>query len=352
MGINRVEIKDFLVFKGEFALNFCPGVNVIIGGNATGKTTLLKVLRLAYDKSIRVINEFTYEALGYDVDVEDDTYYAQTVRISKFFPNSRFNENHLMIEDSEDGSSTRITEVLNIKNPNWELDDYWRLIETKGDKQINEFVYIPVNDMLTHSEGLLALYNLRRLPFDKTHFDILSMASIPETHDATCNAKKVLSVIEEIIGGTVIIENDIFYILQKDNTKTPFSLVASGYKKFGLLWKLLRNGLLEPGSILFWDEPENSLNPELVPVLVDILLELSRSGVQIFIATHSEFFASCFNVYKRNEDKVMFASLFKEDNKIKVDFNERFDLLIPNSLIAEPVKLYEKEIEKGLGGIG
>jgi ABC-type multidrug transport system ATPase subunit len=30
------------VFKGEFAADFCTGVNVFIGGNGTGKTTLLK----------------------------------------------------------------------------------------------------------------------------------------------------------------------------------------------------------------------------------------------------------------------------------------------------------------------
>jgi hypothetical protein len=42
MAINRVEIQDFLVFKGKFVVDFCPGVNVLIGGNATGKTTLMK----------------------------------------------------------------------------------------------------------------------------------------------------------------------------------------------------------------------------------------------------------------------------------------------------------------------
>jgi AAA15 family ATPase/GTPase len=44
MAIDRVEIKDFLAFRGEFAADFCRGVNVIIGGNATGKTTLIKAL--------------------------------------------------------------------------------------------------------------------------------------------------------------------------------------------------------------------------------------------------------------------------------------------------------------------
>jgi len=44
MAINRVEIKDFLLFKGEFATDFGTGVNVLIGGNGTGKTTLMKVM--------------------------------------------------------------------------------------------------------------------------------------------------------------------------------------------------------------------------------------------------------------------------------------------------------------------
>jgi len=36
MAINRVEIKDFLVFKDDFVADFCPGVNVLIVGNGTG----------------------------------------------------------------------------------------------------------------------------------------------------------------------------------------------------------------------------------------------------------------------------------------------------------------------------
>ena len=44
MAINRIELNDFLVFQGDFAADFCSGVNVLIGGNATGKTTLLKTM--------------------------------------------------------------------------------------------------------------------------------------------------------------------------------------------------------------------------------------------------------------------------------------------------------------------
>jgi predicted ATPase len=101
---------------------------------------------------------------------------------------------------------------------------------------------------------------------------------------------------------------------------------------------------------LFWDEPENSLNPELIPVLVDILLELTRNGIQLFLATHSEILASYFSVNRQKGDSVMFYSLYKDESGIiKADRSDRFDLLDPNYLTAEPVKLYEKELEKGLG---
>ena len=44
MAIINVEIEDFLLFKSKFAVDFCFGVNVLIGGNGTGKTTLMKAM--------------------------------------------------------------------------------------------------------------------------------------------------------------------------------------------------------------------------------------------------------------------------------------------------------------------
>jgi len=204
--------------------------------------------------------------------------------------------------------------------------------------------------MLSHSKGFLALCNELKMPFDQTQIDILAKAQFPETHEVKQNAGKALDIIKTIIGGEVSYEEDTFFILKNSGEKVPFSLEASGYKKFSLLWKLLRNGLLERGSILLWDEPENSISPELITILADILLELSRNGVQVFIATHSEMLASYVAVNRIKGDIVMFTSLYKDGESIKANTGDRFDLLFPNNLTAETVNLYEKEIEKGLGG--
>ena len=149
--------------------------------------------------------------------------------------------------------------------------------------------------------------------------------------------------------------------------KLEFSFEAEGLRKFALLWKLIRNGLLEKDSVLIWDEPESNLNPELIPVLVDVLLELQRSGVQIFIATHSYNLAKYFEVKREKDDNVIFHSLYYEkSNKdfpnkyiskefnfvtsgIKIKSDNYFGKLNNNAILDADSKLLDEVIEKNLG---
>jgi predicted ATPase len=85
-----------------------------------------------------------------------------------------------------------------------------------------------------------------------------------------------------------------------------------------------------------------------MPDLVEILFELQRNGVQIFIATHSEILASYFDVLRKKNNEVMFYSLYRDGEQIKSDKSEKFGFLKPNKLTAEQVKLYECEVERGL----
>jgi AAA15 family ATPase/GTPase len=263
MAIDRVEIKDFLVFKGEFALDFCPGVNVIIGGNGTGKTTLLRKL------------------------------YSENANC----------------------------------------------------------VFIPEKDILEHSKGLLTFIEKKQNGFGQIYRDVLINAMDSPTIEVSDTQRAILEKIYRIIDGEVRYDDGEgnFYTLKSNGDRVFFSNEASGYKKFGLLGLLVTSGQLEKGAVLLWDEPENSLNPGLMPVLVDILLELQRGGVQIFVATHSEILASYFAVNRQEGDSVMFHSLYKDGEHIKVNSNDRFDLLEPNKLTEESVKLYEKELDRGLG---
>ena len=216
------------------------------------------------------------------------------------------------------------------------------------DMKVNA-VFIPATEMLSHSRGFLALYRERSLPYDITEINIISKAELGPTREITPNASKVIEKITAIIGGQVEFDGQDFFIMNPNKKgKIIFPFEASGFRKLGLLYRLLRNGLLENGTVLFWDEPENSLNPEHYTVLIDILLELSRNGVQIFLATHNEVFASYVAVNRKMKDQIKFHSFYKNGNGIAVNTSDRFDLLEPNSLNDAVAKLYEKEVITGL----
>ncbi|MDR0764601.1 MAG: AAA family ATPase [Synergistaceae bacterium] len=336
MAINRVEIKDFLVFKGEFAVDFCSGVNVIIGGNGTGKTTLLKVLYAACEFS-RMWKQQTSEWKKSILD-----YFSKNNSGLNLALDSKDNA-PFFIKIFYNNNATTITfeykdDKLPIKNENVNL---WNL-DMKS-------IFIPTTEMLSHSKGFLALNEKYKIPFDATQIDIVVNAELPEARELPPVYTEILEKINHIIHGKVVFEDDTFFIQKDNGKKIEFSFEAEGFRKFGVLEKLIRNGLLEKDSILFWDEPECNINPELMSYLVDILLDLQMNGVQIFVATHSEIFASYFPVCKQKENSVMFHSLYKDGEYIKVNSNDRFDLLEPNKLTEEPVKLYEKELDGVFG---
>jgi AAA15 family ATPase/GTPase len=322
MAINRIEIKDFLVFKGEFTADFCPGVNVIIGGNGTGKTTLLKVMYAA--------SKFSF--LG----VDENKSHIKTLN-HYFDANERIKctGGKIKVVAGNNFVAFDIKSETSIKT---DLSTQFRL----------SAVFIPATEMLSHSKSFLALYNERNIPFDQTQIDIIAKAELGETHKESPQYVSLMKIISNVIDGEVVYENDTFYTQKKSGVKVPFSYEASGFQKFGLLWKLLRNGLLEKGIVLFWDEPEASINSELMSVLVDILLELQRNGVQIFVATHSEILARNFAAARKDNNEVMFCALYKDGEQVKLETNDRFDLLERNKLTDARVNVYHKELEKGL----
>ena len=130
----------------------------------------------------------------------------------------------------------------------------------------------------------------------------------------------------------------------------PFSLEASGYRKLGMLAALIRNEQIKSGTVLLWDEPENSLNPELVPVLIDILLELSANGVQIFVATHDYIIARYLDVRKNKDIPVLFHILSKKDNgQILCRSSQEYTELPDNSLEKANENLFEAVVSNAMG---
>ena len=187
-------------------------------------------------------------------------------------------------------------------------------IVSEGWKGLNiQSVFIPTTEMLSHSKGFLAMNQKYNMPFDETQIDIIVNASLPETKKVSQSCEIILKEISDVINGKVVQEDDTFYIVKNDGRKIDFSLEAEGMRKLGLLWKLIRNGLLEKNSVLLWDEPEANLNPELYPLVANILLALQKNGVQIFLATHSYNFAKYLEIRRTEKEQVLIHNLYRND---------------------------------------
>lgn len=291
MGITFIQIKNFTVFKDMYA-EFSKGVNVIIGENGTGKTHLIKLL-------------FSY-----------------------------INNKEIILQD-----------VFCNKGDEFQFnnsDDSIRSISI--DKIEMNCIYIPVADMLAHSKGFTSMYQEYNMPFDVTYNNILVKAQLPNKRKD--KYESLLNKLSGVFNGDVVYENDAFYIKKNSGEKINANMEADGFKKFAILYQLIKNGSLSENTALFWDEPESNINPKNIPVLIEILLELQRNGVQIFVTTHDYIFAKYFEVIRTENDLIMFHSLYKTENGVQCESKPFFKELENNPIMDTFIQLYKDEIGK------
>jgi predicted ATP-dependent endonuclease of OLD family len=316
------------------------GINVFIGENGTGKTHLLKLLYSACQAAL-----VRKTAIGFDVKI------ARTFRPDEL-------SLHRIVRREGKGNKTASIKVysgeqclslaFDAKNT--------KIIEIEGRAVWSEqfsgvtSTFIPAKEILSHAKNLIQAIEKGNVDFDDTYKDIIAAASVNITEaETTDEVNCLLDKLRRIINGTVIVDNDEFYLLHENQLKMEFQLVAEGLRKIALLWQLIRNGVFKKGSVLFWDEPEANINPVQIPVIVDILLELQRNNVQIFIATHNYFFAKYLNVLRQQDDDVLFHAIHRQNGgkgKTQYCFDRSFDLLEHNSILAQSIELYKEEVKK------
>ncbi len=122
--------------------------------------------------------------------------------------------------------------------------------------------------------------------------------------------------------------------------------------KLGLLWLLIQNGTIANGSVLFWDEPETNLNPKLFGPVIEILLELQRMGVQIFLATYDYVILKEIDLRMTKNDNILFHSLYKDESTGEIMCHSVSDYLAihPNVILEAFTNLYDRTIKQVLKG--
>lgn len=347
MGIKKINIENFTVFD-NIEIEFSQGINVIIGENGIGKTHLLKIMyaliNIEDDNVVATVSKY------FQSDNQNDGYFENITKRNKDIV-LRIESDLYNLKDKEDFNRNKYSYILNPiqeeKSLEISTDDNTRHRFRYSTKK-ESCIYIPAKDMLTHSEGFGSLYDERYVAFDKSYKDIVSKSLLANLKTIPKIGENILPKIEKIIGGKVVVENEIFYIV-KDKQKIKFSTEAEGIKKIATLWKLIINGSITKNSVLFWDEPESNINPVLIKSIAEILIELSRNGVQIFVATHDYIFAKYIEVLMQDDDKVLFHSLYQNNDIVNCESNKNFRDLKQNLIISSFNALLDDVYDLNLG---
>lgn len=210
-------------------------------------------------------------------------------------------------------------------------------------------VLIPASDMMAHTKRFLATYDRYQIDFDQTYHDIVSALLSPPLRDQS-QVTDALKPFAEVLGGEVEEEGERFY-LRTAHGRQPMPLVAEGLRKIATLYTLIKNGYLQPGDTLFWDEPETNLNPTLMDEVVSALFGLARSGVQVFLTTHSYFILKELDLQANRQDALRFFSLYTTDDAdgTQVETTDYFPELKHNAIMEQFEYVYDRDVTRATG---
>jgi predicted ATP-binding protein involved in virulence len=339
--INHIKLANFTAFS-KLDQELSPGINVIIGANGAGKTHLLKALYAATAITSGEDKEkgFARKLLGVFNPYQGRM--TRLIRRQQGLPAAEITVTR------DDGAKLKAV----IDNQKADVNDVRVTGETKWRGAGLESAYIPVKEMLAHAPGFLATASKREIAFEEVYIDIIKKAFLPVLKGPIAlSRQRLLATLQKAIEGKVVAKGEFFF-LRNSQGELEFTLLAEGMRKLALIWLLIQNGTLLSGSVLFWDEPEANLNPSLMGQVVEIILELQRLGVQVFLTTHNYVVLKEFDLRKAKGDAVRYISLYRDQDKAVIaNSSDNYSDIDPNAIAGTFSELYDRELVRNLGGL-
>jgi predicted ATPase len=384
--IAGIGIENFTAF-GNLDIPLSPRINVIIGSNGTGKTHLLKAI---YALAIA-----SQPASAVEVSEKDANAQLTNKLLRVFSPGER-RIGALRARGASEGArlcltggdDTRVAISFNSNSRDVQVEK-----DARSEAQSRP-VFIPTKEVLSLVRAMQDATHDRatvEMIFDDTYIDLAELLANPGIEDeaATLSADPRLSnIVRELValvGGRYRWANeggfqfepggyeervdpdrsrakaaqmyqDSTVLRFKSKSGEPLSsgMTAEGYRKIGVLHRLLCNGSINPGStgILLWDEPEANLNPALMKEVVQVLLELSRNGQQIILATHDYVLLKWFDLLidSGKEDHIRFHALCRdaETDRLTVETSENYSLISKTAISDTFAELFDEDLARAL----
>ncbi|MDR0681795.1 MAG: AAA family ATPase [Dysgonamonadaceae bacterium] len=333
MNISKVHIENFKIFKGSFDLTLNKGVNILVGNNEAGKSTIIEAIHLALtglyngrylknELNQYIFNNQVVEEYIRSLEVTNETKQLPQILIELYFDGEN------LAEFEGDGNSQKIKstgitlkiafdekyqseyeELVKIKGVKTLPIEYYNvlwssfardenittksipiksaLIDSASNKQNGSDVYISriVKDFL-ESEEIVKISQAHRQMKDTfmEHEAILAINKKIKNASKISNKKVELSV---ELSSKNAWENSLITCVEE----IPFHNIGKGEQCIIKTKLALGHKKAKEANIILFEEPENHLShTKLNQLIKDITRD--NSDKQILISTHNSFVAN------------------------------------------------------------
>ena len=345
--IKRFQISNCMGLP-DYTYNNPGNVNVIIGQNDTGKTSLLKLLY----STVRAWEEYSNRK-----ELSPKAFRGVlSEKLNTVFRPGAKGLGALVTSGSPDKLKCDIT----VKQANGDerlyfsfgkdavtyVGDHMEPASGIIDNEINS-IFIPAKEVLSIWNVILASKNEFVSGFDDTYSDLVNAIL---TDNLRGRPKKELSKVqdslEKVFEGKIVFDPaKQQFTFRKGRFDYSMEMTAEGIKNIGILTNLISKRRIKEGTILFLDEPDSNLHPKAIAEFAEMLTDLAKGGVQLFMTTHSYFLVKKLSIIASREQFDMnYISLERLNGRTEIiEDNLKYGMPM-NSIIQTSIDLFNEEL--------
>lgn len=388
--IKELIIRDFFSFKGEHTIELNTGVNILVGVNGSGKSSFLNAVTMLYEgisggglatlfRQWGTYNSIVNACGEKKSDCFSITYVFDADVLKNLVPASPFRKDvyyKITVFPLGDGTNYSLCETLYSEDSSGKKKSFCYLefrngvgqisVRTKSGIEVEKYEggmlsaqelalrqitdpqrYLP---SFVVREAIKAVAGYSKFDFDKVRQpaeanDIKRLISTGENlsqllsnlnNNYTFQYDKIRECLSDINPnfkeiGYHYFGSRLYLSLREKNLSHAIDArhISDGTLKYLLLLSIFHNP--ERGLLIYVDEPESCLHPDMVRSVAKMMKSAAKSS-QIIVATHSALLLNAFElddilVFEKNDKNETQIMRYSED-----DFDNREGELLPGQL--------------------
>ncbi len=349
--IKNLKIENFRCIP-YFELENVKPINIFVGRNNTGKSSILEAVALAYTSPTGFLDVFGNDLLkvfierrgGFDnIDYfirvgekEANIEINKEIKLRILYKEKDFPSEHektfkeLVLKHIDENRISLLQNVIT----------YW-LQKREGAEEKSDREKIETIEKISKSKKLLLIayknddilsYYLivKKYPIMKSNEMVSNIIfegenivlNLKEIYNSLVSRGEIINLIkilkEKLYIEDLRVANGEIYVFQEGVKKpVPLSLMGDGF--LALLKKIVINLYIDKGIVIL-EEPENHMHPGYLEFMVKELSESAREGkMQLFISTHSLELIENFLEIDENRSFLQIIRMFRDGEDIEYE---------------------------------